>query len=106
MFLLPHCRACGRAHWYPRPFCPHCPGGAVEWRPASGPGTVYASSALRRVTPVNIVAYVRLEEGPVLLTNLVDCTLDALRTGDRVGVTFRAAKEGRFVPVFAPVVPS
>ena len=103
VFLLPHCRSCGRSHWYPRPFCPHCHSDAVSWQPASGLGTVYAYSALRRVTPVNIVAYVRLAEGPMMLTNVVGCSLDDLHIDARVRLVFRPATERRMVPVFEPV---
>ena len=101
-FLLPRCLACGQAHWYPRPFCPHCGSDRVEWQPASGLGSLYAFSALRRVTPTRIVAYVQLHEGPILLTNMVDCGIDSLRIGAAVQVTFTPAKEGRPVPVFRP----
>ena len=103
VFLLPRCRGCGRSHWYPRPFCPFCGGGDVALGPASGLGRIYAFSSLRRVTPPVVVAYVRLDEGPVMLTNLVDCGLDGLRIDGRVAVSFRPAKEGRMVPVFTPV---
>ena len=102
VFLVPRCRACGRSHWYPRPFCPFCHAEAIEWDRASGLGTVVAFTSVLRATPATIVAYVRLDEGPVMLTNLVDCPLEALRIGDRVGVAFRAASEGRMVPVFTP----
>ena len=102
VFLLPHCRACGRAHWYPRPFCPHCDGDSVAWQPASGLGSLYACSMLRRVTPARIMAYVQVQEGPILLTNMVDCRIEDLRIDMPVDVTFRPAKEGRCVPVFRP----
>lgn len=104
VLLLPRCRACGRAHWYPRPFCPFCHGHQVEWERASGLGSVVAFTGLVRATPSRIVAYVGLDEGPVLLTNLVGCALGSVRIGDRVAVAFRPAPEGRMVPVFAPSV--
>ena len=99
IFLLPRCRSCGRAHWYPRAFCPFCHSTDVAWEPASGGGSVYACTALRRGAAA-IVAYVRLDEGPVVLTNLVDCVLEDVRIEDRVTATFRPSKEGRMVPVF------
>ena len=100
VLLLPHCCNCDRAHWYPRPFCPHCYSDAVTWQPASGLGTVYAFTALRRVMPVNIVAYVRLAEGPMMLTNVIGCSLDDLLIEATVCAIFRPTKEGRMVPVF------
>ena len=105
VLLLPRCRACGRAHWYPRPFCPFCHSDRVEWERASGLGTVEAFTSVLRARPAVIVAYVRLDEGPVLLTNLVECDLAALQIGDPVRVAFRPAPEGRMVPVFVPAAP-
>ncbi|MGE0717768.1 MAG: Zn-ribbon domain-containing OB-fold protein [Alphaproteobacteria bacterium] len=87
-FLLPHCRACSRAHWYPRALCPFC-GGAVDWREASGGGTIYAVSVMRRADPPYALAFVTLDEGPTMMTNLVDCDIDRAAIGQAVRVTFR-----------------
>ncbi len=102
-FLLPRCTVCGRARWYPRPFCPFCAEPDVQWVEASGRGRIYAFSALHKAAIPNIVAYVELEEGPVMMTNLVDCTMGTIAIGQAVVVRFRAAPEGRCVPVFTPV---
>jgi uncharacterized OB-fold protein len=37
-----------------------------------------------------------------MLTNIVDCDLDALAIGQRVKVTFKPSEEGAPVPVFTP----
>ena len=31
-FLLRHCNACGRDHYYPRPFCPTCWSDDLSWK--------------------------------------------------------------------------
>ena len=103
-FLLPRCAACGPAPWYPRPVCPISAAADVRWIEASGRGRIYAFSALRKAAVPNIVAYVELDEGPVMMTNLVDCEMGALAIGQAVSVRFRVAREGRTVPVFAPAV--
>ncbi len=103
VLLVPRCRSCGQAHWYPRPFCPSCHSDQVDWERASGQGSIVAFTAVLRAVPLTIVAYVRLDEGPVLLTNLIEFELDALRMDARVSVVFRSAPEGRSVPVFRPV---
>lgn len=102
-FLVPRCMECGRAHWYPRPFCPFCASQSVQWQESTGGGRVYAFSALRRAGEPNIVAYVQLDEGPIMLTNLVSCRLDEVQIGQAVEVRFRATGEGRSAPVFIPV---
>ena len=103
VLLVPRCHSCGRAHWYPRPFCPFCHSDHVEWERASGQDVVVSFTAVLRESPLTIVAYVRLLEGPVLLTNLIDCELSAQRIDARVVVAFRPAPEGRSVPIFVPV---
>jgi uncharacterized OB-fold protein len=100
--LVKACRACGRAHWYPKVVCPFCRSTDLEWRQASGRGTVYTYSVMRRVEVPYVLAYVTLEEGPTLMTNIVDCDVDAVRIGQAVQVRFRPAPQGRSVPVFAP----
>ena len=100
--LIKACRACNRAHWYPKVVCPFCHSADVEWRTASGRGTVYTYSVMRRVEVPYVLAYVTLEEGPTLMTNIIDCDVDAVRIGQAVQVRFRQAPQGRTVPVFAP----
>ena len=48
-FLIPVCTACGKAHWYPRAICPFCACDKIAWRQASGRGTIYTYSVMRRV---------------------------------------------------------
>ena len=38
----PGASTCDQAFWFPREVCPRCLGSAIEWRPASGRGVVYA----------------------------------------------------------------
>ena len=106
-FLVPRCTACGRAHWYPRGQCPFC-FGRVAWEPASGSGTIYSYSVMRRAKPVTTVAYVTLAEGPTMLTSLVDCDPDALRIGQAVRLVWKASGgaegAGPPVPCFTPAV--
>lgn len=101
-FLLPHCQACRRAHWYPRAICPLCGSSDVEWREASGRGTVYSVSVVRRAKPPYALAYVTLDEGPTMMTNIVDCDLDAVAIGQKVKVLFRDRSDGVAVPLFTP----
>jgi uncharacterized protein len=101
-FAVPTCRACGRRHWYPRVICPFCFSGDVTWEPASGRGTVYTYTIMRRAKPPYAVAYVKLAEGPVMMTNIVGCDLDAIRIGMKVQAVFWPAENGPLVPVFKP----
>jgi uncharacterized OB-fold protein len=101
-FLVPVCPACNRAHWYPRAICPFCAAEKVEWREASGKGTIYTFSVMRRVKEPYIIAHVTLAEGPTMLTNIVGCDADAVRIGLPVTVVFQESEGGPPVPVFKP----
>jgi uncharacterized protein len=101
-FVIPVCTACGRAHWYPRAICPFCDSGRVEWRSASGKGTIYTFSVMRRAKEPYVIAYVTLAEGPTIMTNIVDCEFDALRIGQPVMLVFAATDGGPPVPMFKP----
>lgn len=89
-FVLPRCRSCRSFIWYPRLFCPACHTPDVEWVEASGRGTVYSYTVSARGlgpwktrTPY-VIAYVELEEGPRVLTNIVGVAPDAVHIGQPV----------------------
>ena len=100
--LIKKCGSCGQPHYYPRAICPFCFGDASEWVQASGQGTIYSYSVMRRVPVPYALAYVALEEGVTMMTNIVDCDLDALRIGQRVQVVFKPTEGGPPVPMFRP----
>ena len=100
--LLKLCTACGAHHFYPRSLCPFCFSDKTEWRDATGEGTIYSFSVMRRAQPPYAIAYVRLAEGPTMMTNVVDCDLDAIRIGQKVRVVFKAADNGQAVAMFTP----
>ncbi|MCR5866199.1 Zn-ribbon domain-containing OB-fold protein [Aquincola sp. J276] len=100
--LLRRCEACSQPHWYPRPVCPLCGSARTAWQEASGRGTVYSVTVTRHAPVPYAVAYVTLEEGPTMLTNIVDADLDSLRIGMAVTVTFKPAEDGSAIPMFRP----
>ena len=100
--LVKRCTACGERHHYPRAICPHCGSDKTEWTEASGRGTIYSYSVFRRAPIPYAIAYVTLAEGPTMMTNIVDCDLDAIRIGQAVRVVFKATEDGPPVPMFAP----
>ena len=96
------CVPCRKPHWYPRPLCPYCLGD-TEWSDVAGKGEIYSVSVTRRAGPTPYaIAYVRLDEGVTMLSNIVDCDLDSLRIGQRVQVVFKPAEDGTMIPMFAP----
>ena len=109
--VLPRCDDCQAVIWYPRPFCPECASTRVSWVPASGRGTVYSFTVNRRGTAdlpeyrdsgTYVLAYVELEEGPRVMTNIVDCDPDTVRIGQPVEVVFHDTGQGNALPRFRP----
>jgi uncharacterized protein len=101
-FVVPSCDACGKAHWYPRAICPFCSSEKVQWRDASGRGTIYTFSVMRRAKEPYAIAYVALAEGPTMMTNIVDCDFDTLSIGQPVSLVFKDTEGGPPVPMFRP----
>ena len=104
--LIKRCAACGKPHFYPRSFCPHCWSTDVEWEDASGRATLYTYSIVRRndLPPWGdrvpyVAAVVDLEEGPRMITNVIDCDEADLEIGMPLTVTFRQEDDWS-IPVF------
>jgi hypothetical protein len=107
--LIKRCRACGRAHHYPRPFCPHCWSEHVDWEEASGRATLYTWSVVHRndLPPFHeripyVAAIAELEEGPRMMTNVVDCDFDALEIGMALEAVFHPTSEDVTIVQFRP----
>jgi uncharacterized OB-fold protein len=86
-FLLQHCDGCGRAVHYPREVCPHCGSDQLRFVPALGTGTVYAVTTVRRKPEAGgdlNVSLIDLDEGPRLMSRVVNLDPDQVRIGQRV----------------------
>lgn len=100
--LIKHCTACDKPHFYPRAICPHCMSDRTEWKEASGKGTLYTYTVMRRTKEPYAIAFVTLAEGISMMTNIVDCDLDELRIGQKVVLRWQNAEDGTPIPVFTP----
>jgi uncharacterized OB-fold protein len=100
--LVKKCNACGEIHHYPRDICPHCLSSDTVWQQAAGTGTVYSFSTMGQGEAAYTLAYVTLDEGVTLMTNLVDCDPAKVAIGDKVRVVFKPT-DGHAVPMFMPV---
>jgi uncharacterized OB-fold protein len=103
------CGDCGTLRHYPRALCPACLSDRTEWQRCSGKGTVYTftvthqnqAAGFRDALPY-VMAYVELEEGVHLLTNIVGCAPDAVRIGMPVEVVFEDVTPEIALPKFKP----
>jgi len=111
--VLQRCRACQTVQHRPRGLCATCLSEDIEHFVASGRGEVYTYSVVRQnqmpafsAAVPYVVSYVKLEEGPQLLTNIVGCEPDEVSIGMAVKVDFvpTPAKNGDVlgVPRFVP----
>jgi len=111
--LVKQCEECASLIWYPRSVCPDCGSLRTRWRPVSGRGRVYSYTVNHRGEgPYRdcgpyVLAYVELDEGPRLMTNIV--AADGGRLGDGelavglpVEVAFHDTGEGSALPRFRP----
>jgi uncharacterized OB-fold protein len=108
--MLQRCRRCTRFFFYPRAACPHCLSGDVEWQRVSGRGTLHTFTVVHRglrgfpLGEPYILAVVELEEGPRMMTNLVDVEPDParIRIGMAVEVVFADVTAEVALPRFRP----
>ena len=107
--LIKRCRACDEFHFYPRPFCPHCWSEDVEWVEAGGKATLYTWSIVRRndLPPFPervpyVAAIVDLDEGPRMMTNVVDCDFDDLIEGMALEAVYHPISDDVTIVRFRP----
>ncbi len=100
--LLGRCTETGKMFFPPRPFSPFTLGPAVTTVAAAGTGTIYSVTITRGAEPFAL-AFVELDEGVRLFTNIVECDLDALRIGQAVRLRWADTEDPEArLPVFAP----
>ena len=107
---LQRCNQCDTVIWWPRSLCPACSSFDLSWFDASGEGSVYSYTVVHRsqgrrwneVTPY-VLAYVELDEGPRLMTNIVDCDPATVAVDTRVRVVWDDTGEGNALPRFTPI---
>lgn len=103
---IQHCDDCHRHYFYPRPFCPHCASSRVRWTEVSGSARLDSYIINRRPLPGTeqlspVIAIVRLDEGPRMMTNIVGVEPDPanLPLDARLTVAFEPRGD-MTVPVF------
>jgi uncharacterized OB-fold protein len=108
--MLQHCAACGKWSFPIRKRCPHCFATKLEWRPASGRGTLYTFAIMHQVmnpgfagaVPYNI-AQIDLEEGVRMTSNVVGLPNADLKIGMALEAFFEDVGQGVSLPKFRPV---
>ena len=107
--ILVRCSQCGRHRLPGRERCADCWSTESEWAQASGRGTLYSFGIMHQqydpafadAIPYNY-ATVELEEGPRLVTNIVDCPNGELRVDMPVEAVFDAVSDETTLIRFRP----
>ncbi len=105
---LQRCNACSDVYFPPRPFCPNCSSRSVEVFNASGRASEHSYVINHRNHPAfdgpYSIAVVELEEGPRMMTNVVNCeqTPEALVLDMPLQVTFEKLNDDITLPQFKP----
>jgi uncharacterized OB-fold protein len=107
-FQLQRCNECDTVLWFPRRHCPSCWTENVSTFDASGKGVVYSFTIIRKGAMLYkesgpfVVAYVELAEGPRVMTNIVDCDVEAVKVGMPVEVVWHDTGKGNSLYRFRP----
>ena len=107
--MLVRCSQCGRHRLPGRERCSDCWATASEWVQASGRGKLYTFGIMHQryhpafadVTPYNY-ATVELDEGPRLVSNIIDCPAEELRTDMPLEAVFDDVSEETTLIRFRP----
>lgn len=104
---LQRCAGCGRHQFPPHPLCTDCGHRPLEWVRASGRGRIASFTVVHRaLSPAYaadvpyVVALIRLEEGPMMMSNVVGCPPERVQMEAPVGVVFERRSESIALPQF------
>jgi len=109
--MLPKCDDCGKPFFYPRVLCPNCHSRNISWMQASGRGKLYsfqiAHRSLNRTFKVElpcVMAMIELEEGPRVLSNLINIEPDpsVVKCDMPVEVVFEKQNDDITLALFQP----
>ena len=105
---IQQCLNCDRHYFYPRSFCRYCASDNVHWVDVTGRATLHSYVINRRPLPgteafAGIIALVKLEEGPTMLSNLVgvEPAPENVKLDMNLVVDFEP-RGSTLVPVFRP----
>ena len=105
--VLQKCASYGIVRFYPRALCPSCISSKTDYVRASGRGRVYTftvthqnqAPGFRDELPY-VMAYVELDEGPRILTNIINTPPGEVKIDLPVEVVFEDIDENLAIPKF------
>jgi uncharacterized protein len=111
--MMQRCQFCAAYVWTPRPSCVDCGSNDLEWTVMSGKGRVYSFTVIRQVVGraaskafepdiPYVIAWIDLEEGPRMISNVITCPVEDVELGMRVSVIFEQQSPEIWLPKFRP----
>lgn len=107
--VVQRCGGCGALRFPARAICSRCLSREAAWVPTSGRGTVFSFAVMHQANHPGFAAeapyavvVIELEEGPRLLSNVVDCPVANVRIGLPVEVVFEELTPDVTLPKFRP----
>jgi uncharacterized OB-fold protein len=102
-FMIQRSRSSGRHVFYPRIAEPGTGARDLEWVKASGRGTVYSTTTIRKRPPEPSynVALIDLEEGPRMMSRVEDVPAELVKIGMHVEAKI-IVEDGKNLIVFVP----
>ena len=102
------CPSCDLYQFPPLTVCSNC-AGSIEWKEVSGHATIHTFIIIHQVyhpgfvddVPYNVTV-VELDEGPFLVTNLVEIANDEIQIGMKVAVSYVDISDGITLAKFRP----
>lgn len=110
VLLLQKCADCGAVQHYPRVLCIACWSEELSWVESGGAGRVWAFTVVHmpghpwwKTEVPYTIAVVELDEGPRVMTRIVEVAPSRVRIGDKVQlVPVAVADLGTALPMFHP----
>ena len=104
------CLDCGYVRWPSSIICSQCHSSNTEWIVSSGKGKIYTYVVFQQVFHEGftkdapyVTASIELEEGPRVLTNIVDCDVNDIKCEMPVEVVWEDVTEEFTIPKFKPL---
>ena len=105
VLTIQQCEDCEFYQYYPRIICSHCGGQGLVWSEVSGRGQIKSFTIVRRgvsraYDAPYVLVLINLDEGPCMMSSLVDCEPEAVLVGALVSVAFQSWGGDIEMPVF------
>ncbi|MFC1971448.1 Zn-ribbon domain-containing OB-fold protein [Chloroflexota bacterium] len=106
---MQQCSQCGHIRYPAGIICPKCHSMEAEWVRLSGKGKIYSFIIFHRIYHEGFrndmpysVAIIHLEEGPRMISNMVECKLEDIKIDMPVEVVFEDVTDEFSLPKFKP----